>query len=342
MRRSPSPSRSTRSTSSNLIRSYTTSSDLPASEQLAAIAKAREERRKQREVFATRVTADGDSEEVNEVVQLQNTGGEGPQEATNDSSTTESLETTTLLPKLRVQPSSDRSFTPSIPSSPSKSSGEPAETTPATTQEDAISTPRPSSPLRNSFAISEIPPFRPKSASPTNSSPVSTPPPSCSNVVLSGGLLERLKAQRATQIAKSNTDSGSPGPSINGSEGSTSNGTAGGKDVDILSASSESVNEASTVEATNPPHHSRELVSELPRPASVASSVPDSLPPLTNTSTNPSSFATLGKDEDEGGDAVPELSEMFTNRERTKSRSRIHGRYGEEVDYDFTALSDVQ
>ncbi|GAA5963325.1 hypothetical protein JCM3765_006983 [Sporobolomyces pararoseus] len=340
MMRSSSPTHSARSTSSNLIRSYTTSSDLPASEQLAAIAKAREERRKQREVFTFQGTADGDTENIEEIVHLQKMEEKGHQETTNDSSTTNSLEMTTSLPKLRVQPTSDRSFTPSIPSSPSKSSEGPVGSTPATTKEDEITTPRPSSPLRNSFELPEIPPFRPPSASPTNSSPRSTPPPS--NVVLSGGLLDRLKAQRAAQVAKSNSESGSPAPSGYGSEEATSNGSTANKDVENGSASSESVNEASIVEPPDTIPRSLEQISRSARPPSTANSFPESLPPLTSTSTNPSSLISPSEDADEGGDAVSDLSEVFINRERGKSRSRIHGRYGEEVEYDFTALSDVQ
>ena len=57
------------------------------------------------------------------------------------------------VPKLRIQPTSDRSYTPSVPSSPSRSSEgvQLSSTTPATTADPRIdsTTPRPASPARN-------------------------------------------------------------------------------------------------------------------------------------------------------------------------------------------------
>jgi hypothetical protein len=80
----------------------------------------------------------------------------------------------------------------------------------------------------------------------------------------------------------------------------------------------------------------------LDRPSSPASSFPDSLPPLTRTSTAPSSFVAPEGNPEDDDDVISELSQAFSQPERSKSRSRIYGRYGEEIDYDFTALSDVQ
>lgn len=348
MERSSSPARSTRSTSSNLIRSYTTSSDLSASEQLAAIAKAREERKKQREV-RTRFDASealiGDAIVSEEIPVIRITRNVATEEESQNS--LESSNSSHELPKLRIQPTSDRSYTPSVPSSPSRSSEEvqPMSITPATTadnQNDSI-TPRPASPAHSSFAVPDIPPFRPKSTSPTPASPVLSPirSPSPTNVVLAGGLLERLKAQRAAQIAKTASESGSPTPSDLELD-QTSEGS-----LKEAKESSQPVPTASLSDATSPPHEPLPETSailsplEIDRPPSLARTTSDSIPPLTSTSTAPSSFVAPSRDEEEGSDAVSELSKVYSDRGRSKSRSRVYGRYGEEIDYDFTALSDV-
>ncbi|GAA5913137.1 uncharacterized protein JCM6883_006536 [Sporobolomyces salmoneus] len=328
MMRSPSPTRSTRSTSSNLIRSYTTSSDLSASEQLAAIAKAREERSKQREgLFSLEEARTG---VINGIAPDNDTHQEEPQkEATKATKTT----TNANLPKLRVQPGSERSFTPSVPSTPSD---KPIDST----QSDSI-TPRPASPLRNESKIVEIPPFRPKSTTSTTPSVDSNTARPITNVVLSRGLFDRLKAQRAS---KSPPSSRSPTPSSHESLQETSNidlETSDGVTND--STESDSMKEATKLplrdkSVISPPEYTLADTVDLPL-SSPALSFPESLPPLTTDSTAPSS---LKEEEEETDDAVSELSRVFTNRERSKSRSKIYGRYGEEVEYDFTALSDVQ
>ncbi|GAA5934496.1 PH domain-containing protein [Sporobolomyces koalae] len=76
--------------------------------------------------------------------------------------------------------------------------------------------------------------------------------------------------------------------------------------------------------------------------SSPATSSPACLRPLATASTAPTSFFPSSADVDEGSDAVSDLSFAFSRSERSrKSRSKIYGRYGEEVEYDFTALSDV-
>ena len=251
------------------------------------------------------------------------------------------------VPKLRIQPTSDRSYTPSVPSSPSRSSEgvQLSSNTPATTADPRIdsTTPRPASPARNAFVVSDIPPFRPRSASPTPASPVLSPIRSSSptNVVLAGGLLERLKAQRAAQIARTASESGSPTPSTLELD-QTSEGS-----LKEAKESSQPASTASPPAFTSPPFETSPIPAsaltplDIDRPPSFTRTHADSISPLTSTSTAPSSFVAPSRDEEEGNDAVSDLSTVFSEKGRSKSRSRIYGRYGEEIEYDFTALSDV-
>ncbi|GAA6015997.1 hypothetical protein JCM11491_007138 [Sporobolomyces phaffii] len=341
MERTASPARSTRSTHSNLIRSYTTSSDYSASEQLAAIAKAREERRKEREEngrFPSGSTRSDTTQETiaSASVQELEDDGDAGRDVVQDGSTRSSL------PKVRVQPTSDSSFTPSVPSTPSQSSRNVIDRTSITSSEPDPSSSTAPSPLRHSFELAEIPPFRPKTSSPTQASPdtptTRSPPPT--NVVLSGGLLDRLKAQRAAaQASRTASEPGSPSPSIHGSNESERAGPEAGESI-VLTQPEESAIVSPTRSSFTTPLASPP--GSVEGPLSPPISLSGSVPPLTHTSTAPSSFVAPGQDEEEGGDALSELSQPSTNRARNKSRSRIYGRYGEEIEYDFTALSDVQ
>lgn len=341
MNRTPSPTRSLRSTSSNLIRSYTTSSDMSASEQLAAIAKARQDRKHQRE--ARPLVVNERTTGATTDLMLEATQGDVEEQAVvQDSSTTTKSSTPSLshLPKLRIQPSSDRSFTPSVPSTPSRTSQDIVESNFGQTQEEdgSSTTIAASSPLRQTYSVVEIPPFRPSPSVSTHTSPASTPPPT--NVVLAHGLLDRLKARRASQSA---SGSQCPTPSAYESGDNVSAATPPDRESRSAgSASSESVNEASISPPCERAYAAETHQSTLDRPLSPVPSAPESLPPLTSTSTAPSSFVTAARDDDEGDDAISELSRVFANRERSKSRSRIYGRYGEEVEHDFAALSDIQ
>ncbi|GAA5883958.1 hypothetical protein JCM16303_004725 [Sporobolomyces ruberrimus] len=358
MERMSSPARSARSLSSNLIRPYTTSSELSASDQLAAIAKAREERSKAREGPGR---FDLDPEQVENIQTLdvapkiQVKEVEEEQELVNDTST-KSLNSTNSraspVPKLRVQPTSDRSFSPSIPSSPSRSSGKHAGASALSISETRFSEaiPRIPSPPESTFSIAEIPPFRPRSISPSSSdhsrSSIRTSSPT--NVVLSGGLLDRLKAQRAAQVAKTASDPVSPPASTHDAPPSAR------ETATVLATSSPSSSLKDDVPAVPLDEPARVASPSVASPSVAAPYSPDrsfsptqsvsaSLPPLTSTSTTPSSFDTLIRDDDnEGEDAVSELSQVVSNRDKSQSRSKIFGRYGEEIEYEFTALSDVQ
>ncbi|GAA6064190.1 hypothetical protein JCM10212_005771 [Sporobolomyces blumeae] len=353
-RRPPSPTRSVKSlTPSDLIRSYTTSSELSASRQLAAIAKAREDRRKQRtwDVGSRRRDDDGngnddDDDDDDDDEKDRDRGhrveveihdmGQGPlqgNESADRASNGDDDLIVSLIPKLRVQPSSDPSFSPSIPSSESLHSGEgndeaiiggPAKPTPADDVEEDQPIPSPSPPSsepaaalksrRSSFEVAEIPPFRPRSTGTTSPPPsqpdaIATSPPrsSPSKVVLSGGLMERLKAQRH----KATPEDPHPDPST---------------------APSSSTTDDSTRQASSEP--------------SVASP-PPALPPK-DVGTDHTGSSTVGRrstadGENERDDAVSELSRAFSDEGfgRVKARSKIYGRNGEEIDYDFTQLSDV-
>ncbi|GAA5842504.1 hypothetical protein JCM3766R1_002611 [Sporobolomyces carnicolor] len=314
---------------------------MSASEQLAAIAKARQDRKHQREArpFVVNERTTGATTDL----MLEATQGDVEEQAVvQDSSTTTKSSTSSLshLPKLRIQPSSERSFTPSVPSSPSRANQDIVGSNFGQTQEgDGSSTTiAVSSPLRQTYSVAEIPPFRPSPSVSTHTSPASTPPPT--NVVLAHGLLDRLKARRASQSA---SGSQCPTPSAYESGDNVSAATPPDRESRSAgSASSESVNEASTSVPCERAFAAGTHQSTLDRPLSPVPSAPESLPPLTSTSTAPSSFVAAAKDDDEGDDAISELSRSFANRERSKSRSRIYGRYGEEVEHDFAALSDIQ
>ncbi|GJN92728.1 hypothetical protein Rhopal_005766-T1 [Rhodotorula paludigena] len=219
---SASPTPSTR----DLIRSYTTSSDSSAAERIAAAREAREQRRREREEGAGPKASievlergrpsvevhEADSQDGRSSLSgVSEVGGDRWRDEDGEDGTTSSL-----VPKLRVKPTSDRSYTPT-PSSSSHPSPSSSLPTVAKIQSPDATTPVP--PHRQSFEVAQIPPFRPKTASPAPSaspaSPASAPPtpapartPSPGHVALAGGLMERLKAQRAAKAAASGRTAG--------------------------------------------------------------------------------------------------------------------------------------
>ncbi|GAA5899975.1 hypothetical protein JCM5296_001930 [Sporobolomyces johnsonii] len=361
--RSSSPSPSHRS---DLIRSFTTSSDKSASERLAAMAKAREERRKAREGGTGRPGGMEDdaggvpdtavSEELKE--------GEGKESGSSEGSSS-------LVPKLRVKSTSDRSYTPSIPSTPSQSSTSASPPTPAlatiaddeptaTTPRAASPAPSSTSPSRSSFSIAEIPPYRPKTTSPAPgpSSPAPARTPSPGNVVLSGGLMQRLKAKRAAQAAKS---AGSEGETTSGSTTTSTIEAAAlpsttppveppsrdpgeapvapaSNDQDLVPTTvppSSPPPEASIVRPASPTKPNRPIFASASRPAPIPAPIP--APPISS----PEQPTANDKEEDERSDVVSELSRGVPDAGRSKQPSKIYGRDGEVFEYDFTELSDV-
>ncbi|GAA5838781.1 hypothetical protein JCM9279_003860 [Rhodotorula babjevae] len=348
MERSSSPTPSTR----NLIRSYTTSSDESAAERIAAARAARERRRLER---------DRDGQLDDETAQEQATAVEPPRFEVHEADSQDgrssfggageggghggdeddSATSSSLVPKLRVQPTSDRSYTPSVPSTPSRShpSSSPNSSStvplpphdtssPAPVQAPASPT-SPATPRRQSFEVADIPPFRPKSASPvaSPSSPsLATTPPSSTaarpaspaHVALAGGLMERLKARRAANLAAAaQALPPAPAPPAASEAGSSAAYTPVSQ---VLPLPHEAV--------TPPTSPSQEPVAlESPDPASER-----------QTPTWPSSSdrhaSSMRPDVEQVVDEAP-------YKARRTVSSKVYGRDGEEVDFDFTQLSDV-
>ncbi|KPV72374.1 uncharacterized protein RHOBADRAFT_55848 [Rhodotorula graminis WP1] len=357
MERSSSPSPSTR----NLIRSYTTSSDESAAERIAAARAARERRRLERdrdgkmdgEVAHERVTAvEVPRVEVHEEADSQDgessfdgTGGGGGGQGDDEVASTTSG---SLVPKLRVQPSSDRSYTPSVPSTPSRSqpstSPNSSSTVPLPPHESASparapalahATPpshtSPATPRRQSFEVANIPAFRPKNtspiASPSSPSPVSTTPPgtisrptSPAHVALAGGLMERLKARRAANLAAAAQQSAHPAsaPPAASEAGSSA----------AYTPLSEVLPLPSHEAATPPTSPSQEPVAlESPDPAA------ERRAPAWPGSSDAHTPA-MGSDVEQAAVEAP-------YKARRTVSSKVFGRDGEEVDFEFTQLSDV-
>ncbi|GAA5921063.1 hypothetical protein JCM1841_005081 [Sporobolomyces salmonicolor] len=362
--RSPSPSPSHRS---DLIRSFTTSSDKSASERLAAMAKAREERRKAREGGTGRpVGMEDDAGGVPDTAvseELKKGEGKGSSSSAGSSS---------LVPKLRVKSTSDRSYTPSVPSTPSQSIANASPPIPALAtiadDEPTAKTPRPaspapssSSPSRSSFSVVEIPPYRPTTTSPapTPSPPAPARTPSPGNVVMSGGLMQRLKAKRAAQAAKGASPEGettngstlitSPVeptllPSITPSVKSPSRDPG---EAPVIPASSDQdlvptitfpfscPPKSSVIRPASPVKLNRPIFASTSRPAPISALTPSS-------PSSPSDQPTASdKEDDERSDAVSELSRGFSIAGGSKRTSKIYGRDGEVLEYNFTELSDV-
>ncbi|GAA5889308.1 hypothetical protein JCM8208_007836 [Rhodotorula glutinis] len=347
MERSSSPTPSTR----NLIRSYTTSSDESAAERIAAARAARERRRLERdrdgqmsgELAQERATPaevpgftvhEADSENGEES-SFGGAGKGGGHDDDDDDGTTNS----SLVPKLRVQPTSDRSYTPSVPSTPSRSepSGSPSSssTVPLPPLYPAPPVPAPSSPTtprRQSFQVAAIPAYRPKSASPvaSPSSPslAATPPPSTTarptspaHVALAGGLMERLKARRAANLAAATHQSAHPAPA-----------PAAASEA----GSSAAYTPLSEVLPLPPPH-------EAGTPPTSPSQEPVALEsPEPASERRPPTWTTLGATHMPSPSSnVEQAAAEAPYKARRTVSSKVFGRDGEEVDFDFTQLSDV-
>lgn len=349
MERSSSPTPSAR----NLIRSYTTSSDESAAERIAAARAARERRRLERE-RDTAMRVDDDRDEYSRQATLprvevheadsqdgrSSLGGAG-----EDGDEDDSAGSSSLVPKLRVQPTSDRSYTPSVPSTPSRSlpssSPDAAATVPlpahdplvATPSSDPVAPSAASSPRRQSFEVADIPPFRPKSASPVGSpssaSPAATPPhgsaprpSSPAHVALAGGLMERLKARRAANLATAAAQ-GLPLPPASAPPPASSEAGSSAAYTpfsEVLPLPHES--------GTPPTSPSQEPVAlESPDPA--AEGQPPSWPVSTQASKSTS------------GPSLQQDAYESVRTARNTVSSKVYGRDGAEVDFDFHQLSDV-
>ncbi|GAA6002578.1 uncharacterized protein JCM10292_007740 [Rhodotorula paludigena] len=341
--RSASPTPSTR----DLIRSYTTSSDSSAAERIAAAREAREQRRREREEGVGRKAGNDlpvrgrSSAEVHEadsqdgrsslggVSEVEGGAwrGEDGEDGTRNS----------LVPKLRVRPTSDRSYTPTVPSTPSRSlpssssDASPSSSLPGTAAIQSPYVAKVTTPRRQSFEVAQIPPFRPKTASPAPSaapaSPASAPStpepartPSPSHVALAGGLMERLKAQRAAKAAADGRTVGEAAGSV----------AAGGLDLSPPVVQPPTSEAGSSVPKT-PVTQLFELQAE---PSS----------PLTPALEEPAPTKAAGqaglRDGQYAENARPRARSPVQQTRRTVL-SRIIDRDGQEHDFEFTQLSDV-
>ncbi|BGP56795.1 hypothetical protein JCM8202v2_004426 [Rhodotorula sphaerocarpa] len=299
--RPPSPTRSVRS---DLVRSFTTSSDTSASERIAAAQAARAARRRERATEVEPPTDDPDSlARVDEA-----TGSpEGSESNTQDDATAASAST---VPHLRVQPTSDRSYSPSVPSSPAKSKQ-------STSSSSAARSEKPSGTAAGNThppPAESIPELAP-APSQISISPPRTPSPTPSSTVsLAGGLMERLKAQRAARAAldaqrtEPETASVLP-PGLNrDSTPQLFRGIPAGED-------------AEHPHVENPGY-------EPPAPVTALRNVDAS------TGRQSGDFPASAR-------SPPErpISPLSV---RSTQASRVYGRNGEEFDFDFHQLSDVQ
>ncbi|GAA5878769.1 hypothetical protein JCM8547_007191 [Rhodosporidiobolus lusitaniae] len=383
---SPSPS-TTSTRTRDLIRSYTTSSQTSADEQIREAREKRERRmrEREREVSAVRevdedVTEEGGPSEV-PAVQVEEVQDEGEGATTTGFSSPNDQQTssgTSFVPKLRIKPTSDRSYTPTIPGTPSTSRLPSSSSTtsspraPSVTAPADIPHPAPPSPSvspapstvsharRSSFKVAEIPPFRPKSASPA---PAPTPPPPAIDasatppppvrtpspgVVLSGGLMARLKAQRA---AKAEAEA----KAAEAEKFKKSEVVEAERDESTVEPAStlptfESVASSSTT-APAPPAEA-----DPPRPSSPTHSTTSSRPlsPVESvrsasraSSAAPSAVSSRSSRREEVAEfeqveaAPPPGRPVSPPEGRRTQASKVFGRNGEEFDYDFTELSDV-
>lgn len=208
---SPHPRSPTRSIRSDVVRSFTTSSETSASERIAASRAARALRRAPREADDSPAgeTLEGEPSHATSTDALE---GLATAEGTVTGGET-ATSSTSAVPRLRVQPTSDRSYSPSVPSSPAKSkksTSASSHMSPTSLVRDDSSTEV--SPVKGSKVKSLTRHSRqfPRAASTGNaaSSGPSTPPPRSpspsppSSISLAGGLMERLKAQRAARAAQ--------------------------------------------------------------------------------------------------------------------------------------------
>ncbi|GAA5957858.1 hypothetical protein JCM8115_006269 [Rhodotorula mucilaginosa] len=197
---SDSPSQSSpRSTRSDLVRSFTTSSDTSASERVAALREARALRRRQREA-----DADSPAEEAGNGVDAGAFKRSTVACAEVTPAVTSAVPASTATPRLRIQSTSDRSYSPSLSSTPSKSKSSETATTETTSgdanrriEQEMVTPPTDSRADHASSPISSAP-TTPTPATKRSSSPSPSP---ASSVSIAGGLLERLKAQRAARVS---------------------------------------------------------------------------------------------------------------------------------------------
>ncbi|BGP01662.1 hypothetical protein JCM10021v2_005367 [Rhodotorula toruloides] len=274
--RPASPSSSTRS---DLIRSFTTSSDTSASERIAAARAAREQRRREREGSSALMTVD----------QGEDAAGQA-----------ETATTSSLVPKLVGHSASDRSFSPSVPSTPSRSrSTASPHDSPAKTVSPSPSTPTEPTPTSAPSPASSI--RQPASPLPSARSP------SPSNVALAGGLMERLKAQRAAKAASE------------------------AKKAESIVSEASSQPSAESAKPT-PSTSTAPSLSAVPTVPAVLE--PPTDPPAFSRS-EPSQEATAHEDVQ-----VPAQDATASDSRRTQT-STIYGRNGEEIEFDFHQLSDV-
>ncbi|KAJ8292840.1 hypothetical protein OF846_004103 [Rhodotorula toruloides] len=275
--RPASPSSSTRS---DLIRSFTTSSDTSASERIAAARAAREQRRRERE----------DSSALTDAM-------DGAEEAAGQA---ETATTSSLVPKLVGHSASDRSFSPSVPSTPSRSR---STASPHDSPAKTVS-PSPSAPTEPNPTSAPSPASSIRQPSP----PVpSVRSPSPSNVALAGGLMERLKAQRAAKAASE------------------------AKKAESVVSEASSQPSAESAKPT-PPTSTAPSLSAVP--VAPAASEPSTEPPaLSPAESSPESTAHADV-------PVPAQDTHASDSRRTQT-STIYGRNGEEIDFDFHQLSDV-
>ncbi|BGP41725.1 hypothetical protein JCM10449v2_005716 [Rhodotorula kratochvilovae] len=349
MERSFSPTPSTR----DLIRSYTTSSDESAAERIAAARAARERRRQQREAPRGDPLDKDDTAhdalprvEVHEADSQDGRSSFGGGAGEDDE---EDRTTSSLVPKLRVKPTSDRSYTPSVPSSPSRSQpsssphASPAAPLPPHDGEhaspDGPARTSATTPRRTSFEVGDIPPFRPKSASPapapSSASPAATPPlgipsrtPSPGHVTLAGGLMERLKAQRAAKLA-AEAQANAPVPAPASAPPPTSEAGSSAAYTPLTEHFP-----APLPEGTTPPTSPSQEPVPLDTPGvDTARPAAFGFPPFAL----PSSAAVEAKPATEGAQPV----ETVPLKARRTVPSKVFGRDGVEHDFEFTQLSDV-
>ncbi|GAA6048359.1 hypothetical protein JCM3770_000966 [Rhodotorula araucariae] len=353
MERSSSPTPSTR----DLIRSYTTTSDESAADRIAAARAAREQRRREREAeMGDREDYSGAAHdalprfEVHEADSQDGRSSFGGSEAVLDDA--EGGPTTrSPVTKLRVEPTSDQSYTPSVPSTPSRSQpwssphASPAVPLPQHdhkfNQADPPASPSSSKPRRSSFEVPEIPPIRPKSANPAGSpstSPTATTPPgiparassSPVNVSFAGGLMERLKAQRAAKLAaETQAESPAPAPASPPTQPVTSEAGSTGTYTPLSEIFPLSPREGATP-PTSPSQEPVPLDSPSVEAARPAGFRFPSLPSASNAAEDVKPVMEVGR-----------TAEAVLLKVRRTVPSKVFGRDGEEHDFEFTQLSDV-
>ncbi|GAA5919434.1 hypothetical protein JCM6882_006323 [Rhodosporidiobolus microsporus] len=378
-------------TKGELIRSFTTSSQTSADERIAAARAARELRRREREreekgdqaVVVGEADEDGVRASEVPLVQVESLAG-----GSEDRSSPPALSSNnpSLAPKLRLHTPSDRSYTPSVPSTParslppSSSASSPSASSAAPLDYDdqpaSSTSPAHPSSRRSSFDVAEIPPYRPKTASPApipSSAPPSasttpTPPPPARTpspgVVMSGGLMARLKAQRAAKAAaeaeaKAAEEARQTPSSATETTVEPASTPTISEAVAPAAAIGQAPNEAAPLSMGTHAGSQPPSTSSPPLPSSIEVQPPSSLASVQAPSPTPSaepptvpstaSVETISRsrvepDNDDASvvSAATQSSRFSPPRGRKTQASKVYGRNGEEFDFDFTELSDVQ